>query len=641
MNPQRNLPLAIIVGQGYYAERCQEVFRARLSDQCRTYLFPSPLAAEAAFYDSDVDEDLMDAPVALLMAVVGDDTDPGDDILLPMLGLQIFRNAQVMLLTTSLEVSGLEGVIEAGHLDWIGYAPDIELDAFIGSVKSQINRFNYLSGFSALDRVYSIFDQPYTDNELIKRILERIESSLGAQPRIHIPRDTTLTVPGRWVEEVTIVLEGSVALMHEASHGGIVMHEQSTGRVIGLLALSEGRRALLAAVTTSDVVAIRLTIEQLNTATEGHPDIVLLLATLFIRSLDRRLRRSEALHIQNAELSEQIEKERRSLATALENLEQARTELMAQQRMASLGALASGMAHELNNPTAAISRTTEHLIEGIGRLVTSSPGRRWSEQVQTAMQAGLESHSLSTKAERALRSQFAEITGDPSVAHRLVLAGIRDPEVASGLGKRFSLDVEQVENAASIGVQLRNLRSASKRIANLVDSLRSYARPDGDPVTQVDIHDNLDDAIRLLSHKLEGIEVVREYEDIDPIEAHPGELAQVWTNVLTNAAEAIVDATDSDQQPLGTITVKTSEPRPGLLRVEITDSGPGISEGVLDRIFEPRFTTKSGQVRFGLGIGLGVARTIVDKHNGTIRIDTSSEGTTVVVDLPMAWEEEA
>lgn len=640
MNPPRPLPLAIIVGTGQYAERCREVFHDRLSDHCRTYLFPTPLAAEAAFYDSDVDEDLLDAPVAVLIAVVGDDTEPGDDILLPMLGLQIFRNAQAMILTTSLEVSGVEGVIEAGHLDWIGYAPDIELEAFITSVKSQINRFNYRSGFSALDRAYSVFDQPYTDNELIKRILERIESSLGAQPRIRIPKDTTLTVPGRWVEEVTIVLEGSVALMHEASHGGIIMHEQSTGRIIGLLALSEGRRALLAAVTTSDVVAIRLTIEQLNTATEGHPDIVLLLATLFIRSLDRRLRRSEALHIQNAELSEQIENERRSLATALENLEQARTELMAQQRMASLGALASGMAHELNNPTAAISRTTEHLAEGITRLLDANPGKRWSRQVHAAMQAGMGSHSLSTKAERELRAQFTDITGDPAAAQRLVLAGIRDPQVAEKLGRRTSLDLEQVETAASIGVQLRNLRSASRRISNLVDSLRSYARPDGDPVTEVDIHDNLDDAIRLLSHKLENIEVVREYEDLPPVEAHPGELAQVWTNVLTNAAEAIVDAADPSQQPLGTITVRTSEPRPGLLRVEITDSGPGIAEGVLDRIFEPRFTTKSGQVRFGMGIGLGVARTIVDKHNGTIRIDTGLEGTTVIVEIPMASEEE-
>lgn len=110
----------------------------------------------------------------------------------------------------------------------------------------------------------------------------------------------------------------------------------------------------------------------------------------------------------------------------------------------------------------------------------------------------------------------------------------------------------------------------------------------------------------------------------------------MWTNILTNAAEAIVEA--ADQKP-GVITIRTSEPTPGWLRVEITDNGPGIPDSILPRIFEPRFTTKSGQVRYGMGIGLGVTRTIVGRHHGTMRIHTGADGTTVVVDLPTKEEQ--
>ena len=91
---------------------------------------------------------------------------------------------------------------------------------------------------------------------------------------------------------------------------------------------------------------------------------------------------------------------------------------------------------------------------------------------------------------------------------------------------------------------------------------------------------------------------------------------------------------------VGTIKIHTSEPFPGWIRVEITDDGPGIPEDILPRIFEPRFTTKSGQVRFGMGIGMGVARSIIGKHHGTIRITSGPSGSTVTVELPVRAPQE-
>ena len=123
-----------------------------------------------------------------------------------------------------------------------------------------------------------------------------------------------------------------------------------------------------------------------------------------------------------------------------------------------------------------------------------------------------------------------------------------------------------------------------------------------------------------------------------------GQLAQVWTNVITNAAEAILEVAgnpeSTESSTLGTIAIRTSILRPGWIRVEIIDDGPGVPEDVMPRVFEPRFTTKSGQVRFGMGIGLSVSRSIVGRHYGTMRIKTDDSGTSVTVDLPTAAPKE-
>ena len=623
---------------------------------------PAPAPAPAPTVAEPPEQSHAPAAVAFMTVVVGNDTASADAMLQPIATLPGFASTRIMLLCTSLDISGVQWLTDSGRLDWVGYVPELQTGAFIENIENQLVRFRERHVNAPPDRVSSVFDQPDTDVEIIEKIQQHIEEALGKQPRLTVPAGTRLTITDKRVEEVTIILRGSVALIHEGPRGDITMHEESTGPIIGLLAVSEGRRAFLTAVTTSEVTGVRLTTEQFNSAIAGHPDITLLVATLFIRSLDRRLRRAEELHIENAELSEQLAIERSQLAAehaqlevALANLEEARTELMAHERLASLGTLAAGMAHELNNPMAAVARISEHLGEDISALLGSAPDSKWANHALTALHAGLDAQSLSTREERALRRELARITGDESVAQRLVLAGIRDAGLAKRLGRRSGISLEGAEKAASAGTQLRNLRSASTRITDLVSSLRSYARPDGDPVTDVDLHQNLDDAIRLLSHKLGGIDLVRKYRKIPRIECHPGQLAQVWTNLLTNAAEAIIDAseeagrattdpatpgTSETPAPIGTIRIRTGQPTPGWLRVEIADDGPGIPEAILPRIFEPRFTTKSGQVRFGMGIGMGVARTIVGKHHGTMRIDTSAAGTTIIVELPIRTPKE-
>ncbi len=653
---------AIVLGDGASTRPASKLLAQRLGHDCPVLGF-TDTASALAHLDSIAPGPDGPPPVVIVLAGVGPGSPTADEMVRPLADLPQCEHTRFMVLTESLELSGVEWLTDNGHLDWVGYAPDLEPEVFLQDVDAQIHRFKEHQKPTSYFSVSSLFDNPHSDGFIVERVLEQIEQSLGPQPRIRLPRGTRLTTKGRWVEEVTIVIKGRVALLHETPLGDeIVMHEESTGRIIGLLAVSEGRRALLDAVTSTDVIGVRLTVEQLNAAITGHPDITLLVATLFIRSLDRRLRRAEALHIENAELSEQLEKEREQLATALFNLEEARTELTAQERLASLGALSAGVAHELNNPMAAIKRISEYLGDDVTTLLEGAPGKRWSTEALQALNDGMNAPALSTKAERQLRREFAEVVGDPQAASNLVIAGLRDPALVKRLNRRHGITLADAEKAASIGTQLRNLRSASTRITELVSSLRSYARPDTMTSADMNLHQNLDDALRLLTHKLDGVEVVREYQDLPEIEGHEGQLAQVWTNVVSNAAEAIVEAAQDSppppepervqtttgsipvvqqaSEPLGNIIIRTSSPKPGWVRVEIVDDGPGIPSHILPHVFEPRFTTKSGQVRFGMGIGLGVARSIVGKHHGTMRICTSDEGTTVVVDLPIETPKE-
>ncbi|OIR46449.1 hypothetical protein BJP07_00270 [Corynebacterium sp. NML130628] len=471
-------------------------------------------------------------------------------------------------------------------------------------------------------------DVELTNEEIVGRIIDAADRHLGRQPRLVFPPGVNLTTEGKEVEEVILTMSGDVVLQRTTDAGDITMHRGSTGLVIGLLALAGTRVGFFTARTTTEVTAVQLPMDQLNYLLDIAPGLDRLLAVLLVRSYDRRLRRSEDSQVHQHEMTVELEQERARLSTALRNLEEARRELMSQARFASLGELAAGVAHELNNPMAAIERTAAHLGEDVDKLLAASPNRRWREGVLKAFEQAKLAPSVSTKEARRLRRELAEVIGDRALAQRWVLAGLHDATFAKQVARSRKLDFETIERAAAIGTGVRNLSTAATRITELVASLRSYARPDGDPVTDVNIHEGIDDTLRLISHRLDHVEVIRDYAELPRITCMPGQLAQVWTNLLTNAAEAIQDTGVGS-----TVTIRTSAPEPGWIEVDIIDDGPGIPGERLEQLFEPRFTTKNGQVRFGMGIGLSVCRSIINKHHGTITLESSPRGTQASVRL--------
>jgi two-component system, NtrC family, sensor kinase len=462
-------------------------------------------------------------------------------------------------------------------------------------------------------------------DDVAARLVAAVERALGPRPRLVLPPGTRLTQEGVSVDGVAIVLRGSVALHRVTRVGDLRLHHTSTGPVIGLLALAQQRRAYFTARSTTEVEVVHLSLEQLALAMRTEPQVRSVLATVAIGALARRLRHSEELQIETIELNRELDAERRRLAEALHQLERARLELLAQARFATLGELAAGIAHELNNPVAALTRAASYVAEDVDRLLDSHPR---GTSARRALTAARDRRPRSTADERAERRRLATDLDDPKLARRLAAAGVVDPGDARRLAEEGEEAVALVEVAAGIGAAVHNLEVASHRIGELVQSLRAYSRPDAEPVADVDLHAGIDDTLTLTAHRLHGVRVERRYGDVPPIRCHPGRLDQVWTNLLVNAAEELDGS--------GSIEIVTDAPDPDHVRVRIADDGPGIAPDVLPHVFEPRFTTKQGAVRYGLGLGLAIVRRLVEQHGGTVELTSRPGRTVATVVLPVA-----
>jgi signal transduction histidine kinase len=323
-----------------------------------------------------------------------------------------------------------------------------------------------------------------------------------------------------------------------------------------------------------------------------------------------------------------------------------RIEHNARQREAlvALGTLAAGLAHEINNPAAAAVRS-------VGALETSSDDlldslHRLAAQAITATQfvalddlrraidgAPVPTGVALAEREEDLSTWMADhgIDRDWVIAPALAGAGADlawcDAAAASLEGPALQTGLEWVASAVNMTSLIAEAKDATRRISELVSAVKSYSQLDRAPVQDVRVNDGLESTLVMLGHKLrDGITVRREYADgVPAVEGSPGELNQVWTNLIDNA----VDAMEGE----GTLTVRTYADEQALV-VEIADTGPGMTEEVAAHVFEPFFTTK--EVGKGTGLGLDLSRRIVvERHGGEISFDSQPGDTVVRVRLPL------
>jgi signal transduction histidine kinase len=175
---------------------------------------------------------------------------------------------------------------------------------------------------------------------------------------------------------------------------------------------------------------------------------------------------------------------------------------------------------------------------------------------------------------------------------------------------------------------LDEITEAAGRISTLLATAKQYTQMDRAPLQSFDVHEGIDATLTMMGHKIgDGVEIVRDYDrSLPKISAYPGELNQVWTNLIDNA----VDAMDGR----GTLTVRTGHENDNQLVVEIGDTGPGVPDEIRSRVFEPFFTTKD--VGKGTGLGLDIAwRIVVGRHAGVIRVESVPGDTRFQVVLPV------
>jgi signal transduction histidine kinase len=473
-------------------------------------------------------------------------------------------------------------------------------------------------------------DSELSDDEVEAAMIEEIERALDQPERVVYPAGTILLEEDQPVGGIQIVLEGRVRLFRHVEGHDVIFHSRTAGRIVGLSAMALRQPAAFTAQAVTELTAIPVTFEQLEAALQRSPTLSIHLVDVLVRSLARRNLRTVEQRVHIDRLARELAVERDQLANALARLEQAQTRLIESEKMATLGQLVAGVAHELNNPVAALERGAEFLIEDIERLSATNPS---SDIVLESLDRARTQAPLSTRQERDLRKELGSQLGDEVLADRLVGLGIHTTVEAEGLLGGLSPEeqgsrLDEMEIYYRLGQSVRNLRSSAARISSHVKSLRSYARADREKRTDVSIEEGLEESLMLLNHKLGDIELVRDYSAVPAMTGFAGELNQVWTNLLSNAIQAMGAA--------GTLTVETSEPDAAHVRATISDTGPGIAEEDLARIFDLHFSTKEGRVEFGLGLGLTITRDIVERHNGIIEVESRPGATAFTVTLPVA-----
>jgi signal transduction histidine kinase len=333
----------------------------------------------------------------------------------------------------------------------------------------------------------------------------------------------------------------------------------------------------------------------------------------------------------------------RTAANRLRNLEGYSHQ---RQKLVSLGTMAAGLAHELNNPAAAARRAAAQLHETLGaaqshvrQLAKTLEPAEWeqllgAEQDAThCLEAAPPLDSLTRSDREEALTQWLEAHGIPEgwrLAPVFVNAGLGCDWLAAltekiQAGSRAAA-LNWLEARLNLQLLLKLVDQSTGRVADLVKAVKSYTYMDQSPMQEVDVHEGIESTLTMLGHKLKNVTLVRAFDRSAPrIMAYGSELNQVWTNLIDNA----IDAVDGS----GKICVGTCVEDNQLI-VEIVDNGRGIPQEIQSRIFEPFFTTKG--VGSGTGLGLLISNRIVaDRHGGEIEFESKPGETRFKVRLPL------
>ena len=359
---------------------------------------------------------------------------------------------------------------------------------------------------------------------------------------------------------------------------------------------------------------------------------------LAIGELNRSL--EEKVRVRTQDLSRAND----ALMKAYAGLQRAETAMILREKMASLGQLVAGIAHEINTPSSAIGAAVVNMTgdlaalgEKVRTVATTGVPQPVAERFYALLDRILSPdlrHQRASTAEVRQRSRSLEATltdkgfpGPREMAVTFARLGLHE-EIAGlvlSAGAAAGPSLELLGTVGGLALATNDVQLSIETITRMVKALRSYSHPDQAEMTESDIHDGIETTLTILRNQVKyGVVVERRYQRLPSVVCNTNELNQVWTNLIHNAIQAM--------KGMGKITIETY-PKEGGVAVRITDTGPGIPEAIRGRIFDPFFTTKDqGE---GTGLGLGIAHQIVERHHGRIVVASEPGRTSFEVQLPL------
>jgi signal transduction histidine kinase len=418
---------------------------------------------------------------------------------------------------------------------------------------------------------------------------EQLDRLVATGEILDLEPGDTLIQEGDLADSLYVVLDGEFDVTKRSGTSDFPLARVGPGSLQGEIAALEGGRRLATVRAVGESEVLRIPVEAIRELLDAGPDVALAV----IRTAVSRLRGIEAA-------------------------------LREREKLAGLGTLAAGLAHELNNPAAAAIRA----IGGLSQAIRDAESHPRPVPPPRPPQDTPAPRGALERSDRI--DELAALVGDHDAASSLLDVGW----TAEALGALSPEVRPWVAADAQVHQLLGELRIALERISEIVGAVKGYAYLDQAPVQRVDVRIGLEQTLVILRHRLRaGVDVRLELDDHLPeIEAHGSELNQVWTNLVDNA----IDAMDGH----GVLTIRAMpDPDADGIVVSFCDTGSGIPPEVRKRLFEPFYTTKP--VGKGTGLGLHISHTVVAQHGGRIEVESEPGRTCFEIFLPEAMPERA